>query len=128
MELTTEYLIIIEKKSSEALFQLCDSVDEFNKLLKANPDIKIQNNSIKFRNNLSFGYFVREGDVKGKDQRYFHLKISFDHEEENIQEFTDLLKAIRTTVHNMHARPETLWDDLSFYYSNQAYPYIHHIE
>jgi hypothetical protein len=128
MELTTEYLIIIEKKSSEALFQLCDSVDEFNRLLKANTDIRIQNNSIKFRNNLFFRYFVKEGDVKGKDQRYFHLKIGFDDKEENIQEFTDLLKAIRSTVHKMHARPETLWDDLSLYYSTQAYPYIHNIE
>lgn len=33
MELTTEYLIIIEKNASPALYQLCDSVQEFNKLL-----------------------------------------------------------------------------------------------
>jgi hypothetical protein len=41
---------------------------------------------------------------------------------------TSLLKTIKTTIHNAGGQPETLWNDVSFYYSQKAYPLIHKIE
>ena len=40
----------------------------------------------------------------------------------------DLLKTVKTIIHNAGGQPETLWNDISFYYSKKAYPLIHQIE
>lgn len=128
MELITEYLVIIEKKASEAFFHLCDDIKEFNKLLQTDPDIAIENSRIKYRQKFDFAYQIRTGEVEGKEQRFFHVKLVFDGEEEEIEEYTRLLKSIRSIMHRAGGQPETLWDDVSLYYSEKAYPLIHDIE
>lgn len=128
MELTTEYLVIIEKKTSEALFRLCDSIEAFNKFLQSEQDIEISKNRIKFQNKYSFAYRVTTGEIAGKDQRYFHIRLGVSREEDNLDQFIELNKIIKGLVHNAGGQPETLWNDVSLYYSQQAYPYIHRIE
>ena len=128
MELTTEYLVIIEKKASEAFFHLCDDVKDFNKLLQTDPDIVIENSQLTYRQKLDFAYQIITGEVEGKEQRFFHVRLVFDGEEEEIEQYTRLLKSIRGIVHGAGGQPETLWDDVSLCYSEKAYPLIHRIE
>ena len=54
MELTTEYLIIIEKKTSEALFRLCDSIRAFKKFLQTESNIRIDKDQIIYKDHFNF--------------------------------------------------------------------------
>jgi Txe/YoeB family toxin of Txe-Axe toxin-antitoxin module len=128
MELVTEYLVIVEKKASEAVYHLCDDIGEFNKLLKSDPDIEIEDGLIYYKQLLKSKYEVKAGEVEAKDQRFFHVRLTFNDKEEHIEDYTRLLRSIKGTVHKAGGQPETLWDDVSFYYSRKAYPLIHKIE
>ncbi len=128
MNLITEYLVIIEKKASEALFHLCDSVSEFKKLLHTDPDIRISKKSCRFKQEFEYGIEIVGGDVEGKEQRFFFVRIIFTGEENEIDEYSKALRAIRGVINRSGGQPETLWDDVSGYYSQKAYPLIHQIE
>jgi hypothetical protein len=96
MKLTTEYLIIIEKNVSEAFYHLCDSVTEFNKLLQTDLDIVIENSQrIKYKQNLTVAYEVKTGKVEGKEQRFFPVRLTFDSEESNLEEYIAPLRSLR---------------------------------
>jgi hypothetical protein len=128
MELTTEYLVIVEKKASEAFFHLCDDVAEFNKLLQTDPDIVIKGGLVRYKQKFGFAYKIETGKVAGKEQRFFQVRLTFDGDETDIEEYTQLLRSIKGIIHRAGGQPETLWDDVSFYYSKKAYPFIHKIE
>ncbi len=128
MQLITEYLIIIEREATPAFYHLCDSVDEFNKLLQTDSDIVVIAPLIKYKENLSVSYELTIGKVEGKEQRFFHLKLSFDGGEGDIEKLIGLLRAIRSAVKSSKGEVETLWDDVSFYYANKSYPLIHNVE
>jgi len=128
MELVTEYLIIIEKNSSEAFYYLCDKADEFNKLLQTDSNIAIGSGWLKYKKIIEFGYEVKNGTVQGKEQRFFHVKLTFEGGESDIEDYTEMLKSIRGAVYRAGAQPETLRDDVSWYFSNKSYPLIHRVE
>lgn len=128
MRLTIEYLIIVDKETAEAFYHLCDRSQEFNKLLQTDPEIIIEKNVLKYKKTLAVSYDIKTNKIEGKHQRFFHIKLMFDDEESNIDEYSRLLKAIRGIVHRNGGQPETLWDDISRYYSGRAYPIIHDIE
>lgn len=128
MKLTTEYLIIIEKKSSEALFQLCDNINDFKKLLQKGLSIIFLKDELKFQNKITVKYSIKSGDVEGKEQRFFYILLSFDGSEDNIDIYVSLLKSIKGGVYNAGGQVETLWDDISFFYSKKSYPLIYKIE
>jgi len=128
MELTTEYLIIIEKKTSEAFFRLCDNVESFNKFLQTENSIEISKDRVIYQKKHKYLYKIRSGNVEGKEQRYFHVKLSASEEEEALIKFTELNRVVKGLIHKADGQPETLWNDVSLFYSRQAYPYIHRIE
>jgi hypothetical protein len=128
MNLVTEYLFIIDKEVSEALYHLCDNVEGFNKLLASDSDVSIKGNVLTYKRKFRVGYRVRASQVEGKQQRCFHVKVSFDGEEANMEEYVNLLRSIRGTIHRSGGQPETLWDDVSLYYSIKAYPLIYKAE
>lgn len=129
MKLTTEYLIIIEKTVSEAFYHLCDSVNDFNRLLEKDSNIVIEDSQhIKYKQNLTVAYEVKTGKVEGKEQRFFRVRLTFNGEESNLEEYTALLRSLRSTVHGAGGQPETLQDDVSFHFANKSYPLIHYIE
>jgi Apea-like HEPN len=128
MELITEYLIIIEKNSSEAFYYLCDTTEEFNKLLQTDSDITIDAGCLKYKKVVEFGFEVKNGTVQDKEQRFFHIKLTFRGDESNINDYTEMLKSIRGTVYRAGAQPETLRDDVSWHFSNKSYPLIHRVE
>jgi hypothetical protein len=129
MELTTEYLIIIEKSASEAFYHLCDSVDVFQKLLRTDPNICVDSaHLITYKQALKIDYEVKTGRVEGKEQRFFVVRFTFTGDEADLDEYTSVLRSIRTIIHGAGGQPETLRDDVSFHYAKKAYPLIHSAE
>lgn len=128
MQLNVEYLIIIQKEATEALYHLCDGARGFNKLLQSDSLIKIERNQIAFQKTLKCAYQVTAGNVQGKQQRFFHLRVTFDGGESQIDDFIDLLRVIKGIFYRVGIPPETLWDDVSLFYSEKTYPLIHKIE
>src|SRR5690348_187495 len=101
MELTIEYLVIIEKKASEGLFRLCDSLEAFDKFLQTEPSIKISNGRINYGNRFAFNYEVKIGEVEGKEQRYFHVRLSSPKKDkETIELFVDLSRTLKKLIHS----------------------------
>jgi Mn-dependent DtxR family transcriptional regulator len=128
MKLITEYLIIIERHSSEAFYSLCDNADGFNKLLQGDPAIEVGDGHIIHKGSLEFSYEITTGSVEGKEQRFFHVKVVFDGEEAELDEYSALLKSLKGIVHRAGGQPETLRDDVSSYFSHKSYPLIHSVE
>lgn len=121
MEYKIEYLIMIKHKGS-----FCNNIKSFNKLLETNSLITIKENKLIF-NKKEFGYEIFSSDVKDKEQRYFKIKIS-GVDDSIIPDFIDLLKIIREQAFRADGNINILWDDISNYYSIQAYPSINRIE
>lgn len=120
--LKVEYLVIINTKNS-----FCNSIASFNNLLKANADISINNNKLKHKE-LEVDYEVQTDEMETDNQRFFHVKFVC-HKIKKMSQFENLLKAVRDILFKATNRQlQTLWDDISFYYANRAYPLIHEIE
>ncbi|OEZ75374.1 hypothetical protein JAB6_55960 [Janthinobacterium sp. HH104] len=117
-----EYLVIIESDST-----FCRDRASFNNFLQSNSDIKIHNNTFKYKN-LEIGYELKLGQQEDGRNRFFNIKLECNNEK-NIDEFHDLLKSIRSLLHRISdKKPQVLWDDISFHYAQKAYPMIHQIE
>ena len=129
MNLVVEYLIVVEKPSSPAFFHICQTEDAFNTFLQSNrQDIEIDEAILTYRQHLSVAYHIAAGAVENKEQRFLHLTFTYAGNEDPLDEYTHLLKTVKTIIHNAGGQPETLWNDISFYYSKKAYPLIHQIE
>jgi len=128
MELINEYLIIIDKKTSSALYKLCTSSTEFNKLLIAgNNNLDIKNGKI-IVNKINCKYKIKFKELKEKNQKFFFIELIFNQDENLLKSFSDLLEYINYTLNNDGAEIEILRDDVSFYYSQIAYSKIYKIE
>lgn len=117
-----EYLTIVDAKSS-----FCRDKSSFNSFLQSNADIKIKNSQLRHKS-LNVAYELQGGDAQGSANRFFHMKLECN-VVERIDEFNDALKAVRSLLHKVSdKKPQVLWDDVSFYYSQEVYPLIHQIE
>ncbi|MBL8869711.1 MAG: hypothetical protein JNK90_07945 [Planctomycetaceae bacterium] len=125
MPLIVEYLLIVQKADT-----FCDSKEAFTALLSVDSSIQIEGGTALFKQDLRFGYAIASGDVKGKSQRYFHLRFTANDCDtpEKIDRFAAFLKVVRSVMNRMGSQPETLWDDISFHYSTNAYKLIHRVE
>lgn len=119
----TEYLVIIETKGA-----FCNNLPSFNNLLKASSDIHIKGDKLTFRN-ISVNYKVQTEEMNEGNQRYFHIILNMS-EPDKITVFEELQKNIRVILAKATNRTQIqiLWDDVSFYYANKAYPLIYEIE
>ena len=74
MKIQNEYLVIIDEETSPAIFQLCNTIDRLNELLeKSEKRIKANSKQLIFEYKNKYDYFVRYGEVKGKNQNFFIL-------------------------------------------------------
>lgn len=124
MAFTTDYLIVLDKKTVGLYYNLINQREMFIKLLKNEANIEVQNNKITYNKEV-FDFRVRHGVVAGKEQRYFYLSIST--KDDNLVSYSKLLREIKQVL-GQHFIVETLQDDVSFHYSNRAYSMIHEIE
>ncbi len=119
--LRVEYLIIVDTKNS-----FCSNEEAFNNLLKSNSDISIEGEKLRY-NQVEVNYKVHTNRLENGNQRYFHIEFRFD-DLSMIEDFEDALRAVRDLLHKTNNKPQILWDDISFYYSNKAYPLIYEVE
>jgi len=121
-EFKVEFLVITDSKGA-----FCNSISSFNNLMRSNDDISIEANKLTFRS-LQIGYEVQFGNIVDAKQKFFHLRLTCPREDQ-ILEFGELLKAIRTLLYKVADKaPQVLWDDISSFYANKAYPLVHEIE
>lgn len=120
-EYRIEYLIILKEKEA-----FCSTVETFNKLLETNSMLFIKKNIVQFQGK-DFEYEILSGEVLEKNQRYFKITLK-TLDETVIPTFLNLLKIIREQVHRADGIINTLWDDISNFYSIKAYPQINRIE
>lgn len=122
--ISVEYFTVLEQVNT-----FCDSISTFNKLLQVDSSIVINGGKITFDGNFSCDYKINSGEIKGKDQRYFHTQFSIeDGADEDVLRFSKFLKAIRAILSKISLHSETLWDDISLYYSKLTYGVIHRTE
>lgn len=117
-----EYLVIIDSTSA-----FCGNIKAFNSFLESNSDIKIHGKTFNYKH-MNVNYEIQTGIIKTDNNRFFHIKFNSENIEE-IDDFTELLRAVRSLLFKAaDKQPQTLWDDLSFYYAEKSYPLIHEIE
>ena len=119
--LLLEFLIFIDNEGIK-----CNNEKTFNHLLQSNPEITIKNKKIHFQT-IIVDYELTFGQIGDSDRTYFHLVFNYE-EVEQIETYVKLLKAVKSVIHIITKTPQTLYDGISIYYSNLAYPIISDIE
>lgn len=119
--LKIEYLVFIENQNIKS-----SNEKTFNHLLQSDPEITISKNKLSYKE-LHVNYLLESGKVKNTGESYFHLSIECDNDK-RIEEFIELLRAVKSILHLINKTPQTLFDGISLYYSNLAYPQIFEIE
>ncbi|MEL4410536.1 hypothetical protein [Shewanella algae] len=116
-----EYLVIIDSEST-----FCRDSQSFKSFLQSDAEIDISGKKLKFRG-VSIDYELQEGENADNNHKFFHIKLICD--EKYISEFTDLCRSMKKLLlMNSNNSVQTLWDDISFYYSSRSYPMIYEIE
>jgi hypothetical protein len=137
MNVVVEYLVLL---ASDGTF--CSTETAFNQLLQVDSRITLNGDQLRFQDpaagvEFSCKYSIWGGDVQGKPQRFFQLTFSAQADDatpdDDLDQFSALLRAVRSVVARAHdnrsqASPECLWDDISAYYSQKAYPLLHEVE
>lgn len=119
--LKLEYLIFIDNENIK-----CNDEKSFNHLLQSNPEIKILDKKINYKD-ITVEYELIFGQIADTERTYFHL--SFDYNNiANIETYVAAMKSIKSVIHLVTKSPQTLFDGISIYYSNLAYPIISDIE
>lgn len=126
MEFINEYIAIIDKKVNSGLYDLCDDSDQFKKILSKSNEINIIKNQIVF-DEYKCSFKIKSGNVKGKDQRFFSIEFE-EKDKANLNSYKNLLRVFKKILDDTGIILEVLRDDISFYYSELAYPEIHKIE
>ncbi len=121
-KIAVEYLITSSRSES-----ICTTVSTFENLLQAVDGLSILNGKIKFQSK-EFDYKIKMGNSGDQDRIFFDIRIEAG-SEKSIDQLVALSKKIRTVANKITSTPpQTLWDDVTFFYSKQAYPLIHEIE
>ena len=116
---TVEYLIIIERSA------FCNDTSALKNLFQANVDISIDDETILYKSKKHEFTLLKK--FEENKLRYFNLTIRSEREED-LDVFSELLREIRKLIINNKGKIEILHDDISFYYSQKAYPLINRIE
>ncbi|WP_282014631.1 DUF2511 domain-containing protein [Marinifilum flexuosum] len=118
-EIIVQYLLIFEKGS------ICSDKKSICSLFQANSDISINKTSLDYKG-VNFRFEINK-KIKDGDFRYFQLDI-VGADETTLDRQTELLKELRRLTINNKGKIEILLDEISFYYSQKAYPLIYKVE
>ncbi|MDW6093081.1 HEPN domain-containing protein [Vibrio rhizosphaerae] len=126
MSTEINYLILFDKKN----FQF-NGVERFSKLIGLVEGIEINEDlsSISY-NGSEFKYqLFSEGDrFENHETEMFDLVIESKKNESDIGNLSELLREIRTTISNQQGTLTPVFDGISAYYAEKAYPIVHNIE
>lgn len=128
MQLSTEYLFIVDKLSAAALYRFCNDASDFERMLRSHDKLDFSRGTLVFAGEHHFPYRVHTNEISGKEQRCFYLSLLFNGDESALDKYEGALRAVRAAAHTHGCIPETIWDDVSLYYSERGYPLIHRAE
>ncbi|ROP59058.1 hypothetical protein EDF81_1842 [Enterobacter sp. BIGb0383] len=116
-----EMLFIINKNA-----MIGKSPDSFIKILESTDEFKISDDCLIF-NDVDFKFHISEYDNK-KDSLF--IKISLENtNQNNLVTFSKVIRTFRKVSSECKiGQIQLIWDDISKYYSIQAYPLIHEVE
>jgi len=118
-----EYLAIVDANTAVK----CTNTQTLKNLIQSDIDFAIQKKMIIYKG-YSFEYEIVSGQVATGDKNtFFHLRF-YAKEENEIPKFTEALKSIRTVLSIVTKSPFVLWDDVTLYFSEKAYPKIFRVE
>jgi Apea-like HEPN len=122
MKIKVEYLFFLGPNGGELSIT---SKNGFINILNADEKLKINGNKLEFEKIITkFNVTVEKTDAK---IYYVHLTFECDNDN-SVENFDKLLKVIRTKLFAFSKKVQTLYDGLSLYYANQAYPIIFEVE
>ncbi|MEZ8435021.1 hypothetical protein AB6D90_01840 [Vibrio splendidus] len=116
-----EYLVLSDVKKTQ-----CKTIPALKSLLQADSDVSIERSKITFKKHVS-EIKIKFGKNDDKSHIYFNVCLTCRVEDE-LDDFSLLLKSVRKSLAFVAKTTYVVWDDLSLYYSNQAYPKLFEIE
>tara|TARA_R110002096_G_scaffold159815_1_gene325767 strand:+ start:1207 stop:2403 length:1197 start_codon:yes stop_codon:yes gene_type:complete len=116
-----EYLVLFDANKTQ-----CKTVAALKNLLQADSDLSIERNKVTFAKKTA-DLVVKLGKKDDKAHIYFNVILKCK-EESDLEWFSSLLRSIRRSLTLITKSTYVVWDDLSLYYSSQAYPLIFNIE
>lgn len=129
-ELRTEFLILKDENDS------CNSIETFKNLLNSCASFKVTAKEFRHKGFLMYYELSTNTLNNGKAvERYFHLVLTRKSEgdiekEADIPKINNAIKDLRSVINTFGngLRLIKLWDDISVYQSEKAYPLLHEIE
>jgi hypothetical protein len=118
-EIKVEYFITFKESGT-----FCTDIETFRNFIRANKNFKISENKLTFKD-LDIKFTVIDGEVES--QKYFMLTLLLL-DKSKIEKFEEALKEFKGLIYSIKGIINILWNDISFYYSQQAYPLIYEIE
>lgn len=129
-KLVVDYLIVIPTNPKKEDF-ICTDIDSFKNLLKVNSELVFEAERIGTKQ-VKVDYEIKMD--ANEEHKLFYLTLvceieaSEDIEQKN-NHFSQLTRHIKTAIYLLKdVELHTLWDDISFYYSQKSYPLIHQVE
>jgi hypothetical protein len=124
-----DYLAIFARAADS----FCDTAAGLRRLIQVDSEITLEGEQIKHVNGAVCVVRISGGEVKGKNQRYFHLNFEWlgtptDPTADVVDRFLRLLKAVRRAVTKGGGEIETLRDDVAAEYASVAYPIVYQVE
>lgn len=116
-----EYLVLFDANKTQ-----CKTVSALKNLLQADSDLSIERNKVTFERKTA-DLVVKLGKKDDKAHIYFNVILKCN-KEDALEWFSSLLRSIRRSLSLITKSTYVVWDDLSLYYSSQAYPMIFNIE
>jgi DNA-directed RNA polymerase subunit F len=116
-----EYLVLFDANKTQ-----CKTVAALKNLLQVDSDLSIERNKVTFERKTA-DLVVKLGKKDDKAHIYFDVMLKCN-EEDDLEWFSSLLRSIRRSLSLITKSTYVVWDDLSLYYSSQAYPLIFNIE
>lgn len=116
-----EYLILLDNAKTK-----CRTVHSLKKLLESDAEIEIDKNKISYHN-YTCALNIQLGTNANKAHLFFDITLRCE-QENDIEKFSELLKAVRTVLSLITTTQYVIWDDLSLFYASKAYPLIFDIE
>lgn len=122
-KLKIEYLIHFDNRT-----KLCNSDKFLKSLLELNEELTIEADKITYKD-IVVDYIIKVN--KTEKERFFELKIIYKDADiqTRLESCHNLESAIKEAIYCLNkVKFYTLWNDLSFNYSKQAYPLIYEVE
>ncbi|EGQ7655181.1 hypothetical protein EM59_022860 [Vibrio parahaemolyticus] len=116
-----EYLVLADVNKTQ-----CKTISALKSLLQADSNVSIDRNQITYKKHTA-EIKIKAGKNDDKSHLYFNIRLVCKLESE-LSEFSLMLKSIRKSLAFVAKTTYVVWDDLSLYYSNQAYPKLFEIE